>query len=109
MASPTLLLTSSEGGLAQDVVFLALALTMTKGDGECHGCVKSDALGNRSASFAFGRPCSSKVSRQNSHARCTGAAKCAVRSPAHSTIVSGLCQKQTLNPRLVLMSSLAAG
>ena len=67
MASPTLLLTSSEGGLAQDVVFLALALTITKGDGECHGCVKSDALGNRSASFAFGRPCSSKVSRQNSN------------------------------------------
>jgi len=29
--------------------------------------LKSDALGNRGASFAFGKPRSSKVSRQNSH------------------------------------------
>jgi hypothetical protein len=29
----------------------APVLTMTKGDGECHGCVKSDAFGNRSASL----------------------------------------------------------
>jgi hypothetical protein len=59
-------------GLAQGVVFPALALTMTRGTGSAMAALKSDALGNRGASFAFGKPRSSKVSRQKftSLARC---------------------------------------
>ena len=40
-----------------------LALTMTRGT-RCHGCVKSDAFANRSASLLFGKRLLSKVDFQ---------------------------------------------